>query len=85
VKTELIEAGLLRCPTFDVLEVNVRDGRQTRVHNYVAETSTCTSFGVYNVTEADVRNLIKQLTEIADKTWPEIPKCPTCGQEVVVK
>jgi len=84
METKPVGASLLRCDGFDCLQIQLADGRHIQLSSSHDDTIHyhMDELCIYSATEADVRNLIKQLTEIADNTWP---KCPACGQIVELK
>lgn len=78
-----IEARLSDCEAFKALHIEARDGRQMQM-SCSADGEGYIHFDVcmYQVEEADIRNLISGLTAIANKYWP---KCEKCGQTVPQK
>ena len=72
-----VGATLTRCQSFDTLNIVKQDGRLSNLtsghdHEIPYDREEWT---VHQVTEADVRNLIKDLQAIADKTWPVKAVC----------
>ena len=72
-----VGATLTRCQSFDTLNIVKKDGRQSQLascHNHDI-LYHWDEWSVFDATEADVRNLIKDLQAIADKTWPVKAVC----------